>query len=140
MEATRFGKRVILLRFPSTLTFEELDELTQSLEPIARENPDPLHICADFRPTGVIPQGVVDRLLELMTEGTESGRTALVANDNPILRMQLSRMMRTAGGARETSVDRKVFDDAAEAATWLSELLDDKEADAVKSFLENTED
>jgi hypothetical protein len=125
--------RLVEARVSALVNVGRVDAYAEAFGPVLQRIPRRPILCADHRPVAIYSQPVADRLTELFTglNKTWERVAILVAPTNATLAMQLQRIVRESGNP-----SRRVFFDPAEAAHFLSEILDPAEQARLRAFLD----
>ena len=110
---------------------EDVPPFLQGIGKILLEGPARVVTCMDLRASSILAPEAAEQLIGLMRkDNPRIERTALVLSDNALVGLQVARMIREAGNP-----NRRTFHEAAQAVTWLEEVLTVSEAMALRKFL-----
>jgi hypothetical protein len=111
---------------------EDFEALRQKGVQVIQACARPVVVCADYREVKFVKADLVAPFVEfLRAMSAKVERSAvLLAKDHAIFTLQMKRMVREA-----QATQRRTFDDARAAETWLGEVLDADERGRLKVFL-----
>lgn len=123
--------RLVELALVSPISLGEMPAFEREVERVLGGTRLPVVFCSDLRRAQVFPDGVADRLVQLMRrDNANVERAGVLLHGSATFALQMERVVREA-----SNPSRRTFRDERDLAAWLGEVLSDHERVQMRSFL-----